>query len=69
MPSDALSKVKYCLDKADECRRAAEQATDASRKESWMKMAGEWFYLARSYDSEYRADAFPGLRRDKRPRG
>jgi hypothetical protein len=59
MRSDALSMVKYCLDKAAECSRHAEQSTDASRKESWLEMAGLWFYLARSYQSEYRADSFP----------
>jgi hypothetical protein len=56
MRSDALFMVKYCLDKATECNRYAEQSTDASRRESWLEMAGLWFYLARSYQGEYRAD-------------
>lgn len=48
--------VKFCLTKARECRRGAEQATVPSRRKSWVEMEGLWFYLARSYDSERRAD-------------
>jgi hypothetical protein len=56
MRGGALSMVKFCLDKAAECSRRAEQSRDASRKKSWVEIAGLWFYLARSYQSEYRAD-------------
>jgi hypothetical protein len=47
--------VRFCLTKARECRRGAEQATVPSRIKSWVEMEGLWFYLARSYDSERRA--------------
>ena len=48
--------VKFCLAKAAECRRNAEQATDPFRQRSWLEIEGEWFFLARSYDSERRTD-------------
>ena len=50
------SMVKFCLDKAIECRRAAEKATDQCRKQSWLEMEGLWFFIARSYDNQRRAD-------------
>jgi hypothetical protein len=47
--------VKFCLAKAVECRRAAELATDPSRRRSWLNTEAQWFFLARSYDNEHRA--------------
>src|SRR5262245_32019041 len=47
--------IKFCIAKAAECRRAADAATDdPSRRQIWLTMEGEWFYLARSYDNERR---------------
>jgi hypothetical protein len=51
--------VKFCLAKAVECRRAAEQATDPARRRSWLNTEGQWFFLARSYDNERRESAEP----------
>jgi hypothetical protein len=49
--------VKLCLAKAAECRRAAELANDPAGRLSWVKIEGQWFFLARSYDSEDRSSA------------
>jgi hypothetical protein len=47
--------IKFCIAKAAECRRRADAATDdPSRRQTWLAMEGEWFYLARSYDNERR---------------
>ena len=51
---DSSSMVKFCIAKAAECRRAAEQALDEAGKRTWLRMEGEWFFLARSYDNEGR---------------
>jgi hypothetical protein len=42
--------IKFCLARAAECRRQAEQAMDPSLQRSWRKMEGRW--LARSYANE-----------------
>ena len=47
--------VRFCLDCAAGCRRAAEQASDAAQQRSWLEMEGRWFFLARSYDSQRRS--------------
>jgi hypothetical protein len=44
--------IKFCLARAAECRRQAEQAMDPSLQRSWRKMEGRWFFLARSYANE-----------------
>jgi hypothetical protein len=49
---DALT---FCLARAEECRRHAELATDASQQQTWRDLEGRWFLLARSYDDERRA--------------
>ena len=54
MHMQASFMVKFCLAKAAECRRNAEQATDPARRRSWLNTEGKWFLLARSYDSERR---------------
>jgi hypothetical protein len=56
--SNPAYMVKFCLNRAAECRRGAERATDTSRKQSWLKTEGQWFFLARSYDNEGRAHVF-----------
>ena len=57
--------VKFCIAKAAECRRAAEQALDEAGKRTWLRMEGEWFFLARSYQNEARALMSPNsLARD-----
>jgi hypothetical protein len=48
--------VRFCLDRAAECRRKAERAKMPPRKRSWLEMAGRWFFLARSYDSQRRGE-------------
>jgi hypothetical protein len=48
--------IKFCLARAAECRRKAEQATDSSQQRSWRKMEGRWFFLARSYANERHTD-------------
>ena len=48
--------IKFCLARAAECRRKAEQAKDSSQQRSWRKMEGRWFFLARSYANERRTD-------------
>ena len=53
--SDLSSKIRFCVQRAAECRRNAEQATDPSRRQSWLKTEAEWFFLARSYDNQRRA--------------
>ena len=53
--SDTSYIVKFCLDRAAECRRGAESTASSSRKQSWLKMEGQWFFLARSYDNARRA--------------
>jgi hypothetical protein len=50
------SMIRFCLQKAAECRRCAEQATDPLRRQSWLELEGRWFFLARSYDNQRRAD-------------
>lgn len=59
MPSDPdpADMVRYCLNRAADCRRGAERATDVARKESWLEMEGLWFFLARSYDNQRRDSA------------
>jgi hypothetical protein len=54
--------IKFCLNKAAECRRGAEHTTDPSLKQSWLKLEGQWFFLARSYDSERRAEMRQSVR-------
>ena len=54
MRNHASFMVKFCLAKAVECRRAAEIATDPARRRSWLDTEAQWFWLARSYDSERR---------------
>lgn len=49
--------VRFCLAKARECRRGAERASDPFARQSWLEMEGQWFFLARSYDNERRADS------------
>ncbi len=58
MRSPPSFMVKFCLARAAECRRNAEQATDRFRQCSWLEIEGEWFFLARSYDSERRTDIY-----------
>jgi hypothetical protein len=58
MPHAALM-VRFCLDKAAECRRAADRSMDSSRKQRWLEMEGQWFFLARSYDTQRRTDRLP----------
>jgi hypothetical protein len=48
--------VRFCLDRARECRRAAERGKSPSGRRFWLAMEGRWFFLARSYDSEQRAE-------------
>jgi hypothetical protein len=48
--------IKFCFARAAECRRKAEQATDFSQQRSWRETEGRWFFLARSYANERRAD-------------
>jgi hypothetical protein len=59
--SDTSYMVKFCLDKAVECRRGADRAVDPIRKRSLLEMEGQWFFLARSYDNARRARAVRGL--------
>ena len=56
MHSPPSFMIKFCLARAAECRRKAEQATDSSQQRSWRKMEGRWFFLARSYANERRTD-------------
>ena len=56
MHSPQSLMIKFCLAKAAECRRKAEQATDSSQQRPWRKMEGQWFFLARSYVNERRTD-------------
>jgi hypothetical protein len=56
--SNPAYMVKFCLNRAAECRRGAEHATDPCQKQSWLRTEGQWFFLARSYDNERRAHAF-----------
>ncbi len=51
----AAAMVRFCLDRARECRRFAEGAASASQRRSWLEMEGRWFFLARSYDNQRRA--------------
>jgi hypothetical protein len=44
--------IKFCLARAAECRRQAEQAMDSPQQRSWRNMEGRWFFLARSYANE-----------------
>jgi hypothetical protein len=60
-PSDTSSMVKFCLDKAVECRRGAERSVDPIRTRSLLEMEGQWFFLARSYDNARRAHVVRGL--------
>jgi len=54
------SMVKFCLDRATECRCGAEHAADAARRQFWLEIEGQWFFLARSYDNQRRDNAdFP----------
>ena len=50
--SDPSAMVTFCLAKAAECRRWAELTADDPRKQAWLATEGQWFYLARSYESE-----------------
>jgi hypothetical protein len=59
MSSHAFSMVKFCLRQAVDCRGWAEPTTDPSRKQAWLKIEGQWFFLARSYDTARRADGQP----------
>jgi len=52
--SSPSAMVTFCLAKAAECRRWAELTTDGHQKEAWLATEGQWFYLARSYESERR---------------
>jgi hypothetical protein len=56
MHSPPSFMIKFCLARAAECRRKAEQATNSSQQRSWRKMEGRWFFLARSYANERRTD-------------
>ena len=47
-----MQALKFCLARATECRRKAEQATGPYRQRSWRDLEGRWFFLARSYDNE-----------------
>ena len=51
------SMVKFCLDKAAECRFGAVHAADAARRQYWQEIEGQWFFLARSYDNQRRDNA------------
>jgi hypothetical protein len=55
MRSKPSFMIKFCLARAAECRRKAEQAMDSSLQRSWRKMEGRWFFLARSYENESQA--------------
>jgi hypothetical protein len=56
MRSSPSSMVTFCLAKAAECRRRAEQTADPTQKRTWLTTEGHWFYLARSYDNERRQE-------------
>jgi hypothetical protein len=53
----ASAMVRYCLDRATECRRSADRMSRPAQKRRWLKMAGHWFVLARSYDGQQRIEA------------
>jgi hypothetical protein len=44
------SHVKDCLDRADECARLAETASNAERKQSYLELARTWRDLAINLD-------------------
>jgi hypothetical protein len=56
MYHDSSAMVRFCLARARDCRRNAEHATDPFVERSWREMEGHWFFLARSYDNERRAE-------------
>ena len=41
-------EVLECCQFADECRRNADEADDAYRKQFWLDMEARWSHLARS---------------------
>jgi hypothetical protein len=57
--------IKFCFDRAAQCRQGAEQALDPSRRQSWLDLEGRWFFLARSYDNERRVAAMPPTLRSR----
>jgi hypothetical protein len=50
-----LPMIKFCLEKATQCRLGADQVREPERQRSWLELEGQWFYLARSYENEHRA--------------
>jgi hypothetical protein len=42
----ARAGIRLCLDRARECERLAELATDVSSRETYLRMAGQWHALA-----------------------
>jgi hypothetical protein len=66
MRSQPSFMIKFCLARAIECRRNAEQATDTSSQRSWLGLEGRWFYLARSYENERRISRLSPKRESRR---
>lgn len=52
----AAAMVRFCLDRARECRRRAETTADLAQRRSWLEMEGRWFFLARSWDNQRRTE-------------
>ncbi|MCC6776624.1 MAG: hypothetical protein IT537_08310 [Hyphomicrobiales bacterium] len=52
----AAVMIRFCLDRARECRRRAETTADLAQRRSWLAMEGRWFFLARSWDNQRRTE-------------
>ena len=50
--------IRSCYLRADECRQMAQTAATESAKVDFLKMAGRWLDLARSYEMTERLSAF-----------
>ena len=46
MPQPPRLGIQLCLDRAGECERLAELATDVRSKATYVRMAGQWRSLA-----------------------
>ena len=51
---DGSGDVNGYLQRADECRRAAQATSDPDTREQWLQLANQWMHLVRHVDRRVR---------------
>ena len=64
-PPDGAGDPAFYLKRADECRRAAESASDAESRDAWLQLANQWMHLVLHADRQARKRGGAARQRDR----